>query len=158
MGQTAHGAGTLRSGLFVGLLLAVFTGIITALYDLGVLPGVVQCAEFLVALAAFFIAGMLAARASGRIVSGLLAGLLTSVFAAIVILGANVLMAIVSPQQFATAFGWHDLTSSQLIGAAVGQSLVGLLLWGICGLILGVLGGLLGRRGAVQAGSAAVQK
>jgi hypothetical protein len=158
MTQTTHSGGTLRSGLLVGLLLAVFTGLITALYDLGVLPGVVQCAEFLIALAAFFIAGMLAARATGRIVSGLLAGLIASVFAALVILGANILMAIVSPQQFATAFGWHDLTSSQLVTAAIGQSLVGLLLWGVCGLILGVLGGLLGRRGAAQVGSTFVSQ
>ena len=158
MNQTLNGNGAIRSGLLVGLFLAIFTGVITTLYDLGVLPGVVQCAEFLIALGAFFVAGMLAARATGRVVSGLVAGLIASVFAAIVILGANVIMALVSPQAFATAFGWHDLTSGQLVAAAVGQSLVGLLLWAVFGLILGVLGGLLGRRGTSQASPTAIQQ
>lgn len=158
MRQTMNGNGAIRSGLLVGLLLAVFAGLVTALYDLGVLPAVVQCVEFLIALGAFFVAGMLAARATGRIASGLIAGLIASIFAAVVILGANILMAIVSPQQFATAFGWHDLTSGQLVAAALGQSLVGLLLWTVFGLILGVLGGLLGRRGTSQTSPTAIQQ
>jgi hypothetical protein len=157
MSQTARNNGALRSRLLVGLILAVVAGLITALYDTGVLPGLVQCAEFLIALAAFFVAGMLAARATGHIVSGLLAGLIVSAFAAFVILGANVIMAIVSPHQFAAAFGWHGLTSGQLVAAAIGQSLVGLLLWGVCGLLLGVLGGLLGRRGAARMSPTVVQ-
>lgn len=158
MSQTTLGNGALRSGLLVGLILAVFAGLITALYDLGILPSAVQCAEFLVALAAFFVAGMLASRATGHVASGLLAGLIASVFAAVVILGANIVMALVSPEKFATAFGWHNLTSSQLVGAVIGQSLVGLLLWAVFGLLLGVLGGLLGRRGTVQATPTAIQQ
>lgn len=156
MNQTVLSSGALRSGRLVGLLLAVFAGLLTALYDVGILPSAVQCVEFLVALAAFFIAGMLATRATGRIASGLLAGLIASLFAAVVILGANLVMALVSPQKFAAAFGWHTLTSGQLIAAAVGQSLVGLLLWAVFGLVLGVLGGLLGRRRTVHTTSTAI--
>lgn len=158
MGQATLGKETFRAGLLVGVILAVFTGLVTALYDLGILPGAVQCAEFLIALAAFFIAGMLAARATGRIVSGLVAGLIASVFAAIVILGANIIMAIVAPAKFANAFGWHTLTSGQLVGAAVAQSLLGLLLWAVFGLILGILGGILGRGRAAQSAPTSVQQ
>ena len=146
MADVAIGGGSIRSGLTVGLVLAVFSGIITALYDFGILPGTIQCAEFLIALAAFFIAGLLAARATGRVMSGLIAGLIASVCAAVVILGANIIMALVSPKTFGNAFGYHDVTSGQLVSAAIIQSLLGLLLWAVFGLVLGVIGGVIGRR------------
>lgn len=140
----------IRPGLLVGLVLAVVAALITTLYDVGALPSIIQCPEFLAILTGSFVAGMLGAKATGRVVSGLLAGLIASVCAAVIILGANIVMAIIAPQAFATAFGWHGLDSGALIGIAVGQSLVGLVIWAIAGLVMGVLGGLLGRRQAAS--------
>lgn len=158
MVYSAPSKSSIRPSLIVGLALAVFTGLITALYDLGVLPGAFQCAEFLVALAAFFVGGYLAARATGKILSGLVAGLITSIFAAVVILGANIIMAVVDPAKFASAFGYHNVASGQLIAAAITQSILGLLLWAVFGIVLGVVGGVVGRRQAPSSQLAASSK
>jgi hypothetical protein len=56
---------------------------------------------------------------------------------------------LVAPDTFAKAFGYHDLSSGALVTAAIVQALGGLILWAIFGLVVGALGGLVGRRQAV---------
>jgi hypothetical protein len=98
---TTGGNGAVPSGLTIGLILAVFSGIVTAVYDFGVLPSAIQAVAFLLVLVGFFVAGMLGSKAMGRVVSGLLSGLIAGAFVGIVIPGANVVMALVAPETFA---------------------------------------------------------
>lgn len=139
----------MRTGLMVGVALAVLALVLTALYDLGVVPGFVQAVEFVVALVGFGAAGFLASRQTGRAKSGVGAGLIAGICPGVVIQGISVVVAVVSPATFARWFGYHDVSTIQLLMAAIVQAVIGVVLWAVIGTLLGGLGGLIGR-GRVQ--------
>ncbi len=141
-----------KRGLIIGAIVAVISILITTLYDLGSLPSVVQCPEFLAVLGGAFVAGLLAARDTGRVRSGTGAGAIASALPALVIVGANVVVALVAPATFARFFGYHGMSTSQLVIKAVTQSLIGLIVWTAMGTGVGALGGLVGRARAAQGG------
>jgi hypothetical protein len=141
-----NGNVTVKRGVTIGIGLAVLAGLVTGLYDAGVLPGIVQLFEFLVALGGFFAAGLLSARDTGRIRAGVFAALIASALFAIVFLGSNVVLAFVSPATFARDFGYHNMSSSALVVAAFVQSLLSLIAWAAIGAGVGALGALVGRK------------
>ena len=59
------------------------------------------------------------------------------------------MLALVSPATFARDFGYNDVSSSGLVAVAIGQSLVGLILWVAIGSGVGALGAVVGRKRAV---------
>jgi len=67
-----------KRGVTIGIGLAVLAGLVTGLYDAGVLPGIVQLLEFLVALGGFFAAGLLSGRDTRRIRAGVFAALIAT--------------------------------------------------------------------------------
>jgi len=106
------------------------------------------CVVFLALLALTFTAGMLAARGTGQVGSGALAGLLAGVVGALVGSAANlaVIVAAVAPTLQAPAGSAMTQQEVQalLIGTTIGGAIFGLLLYAGIGAGLGALGGLVG--------------
>ena len=106
------------------------------------------CAVFLAVLALTFLAGILTAKATGRVGSGALAGLLAGSFGALVggVSGLAVIVAFVAPSLQAPADS--SMTQGQVQALLIGTStvgvIVGLLLDGGFGAGMGALGGLIG--------------
>lgn len=134
-----------RHGVKIGLGLAVLAGLDMALYDAGVLPGIVQLLVFFVALGGFFTAGLLTGRDTGRVRAGDFAAVIASTVFGIVWEGSNFLLALVSPATYARDFGYHDVSSGDLVAVALVQSLVSLILWVAIGSGVGAVGALVGR-------------
>lgn len=144
--QVILGSVAVRRGLAVGAALAVFAGAVTWLYDAEKLPDAAQAAEFLVLLVGFSVAGALAARVTGQTSTGAFAGLVASLLAGGMILGASVVWALVAPDLFAQSVGYHQhVATIQLVGVALTRSAAGLIMWAVLGGGLGALGGAMGK-------------
>ena len=109
------------------------------------------CVVFLVMLALTFVAGLLTARRTGKVGSGALAGLITSVVGALIGAIAHfvVIMVLVASdfQVRADVQMTPGQASLLIIGITVGGSILGLLLNAGFGAGMGALGGLVGANG-----------
>jgi len=128
--------------------------------DTGV-PAIVSCVNFLVALALPFIAGMLAARRTGRVGDGSLAGLVTGAAGALFggVASVVVILTLVAPSLQPPEGSVFTPSQLQdiLIGGAIFGLVGGLLLDSGLGAGLGALGGLVGRSSYEKANPPAYQ-
>lgn len=106
------------------------------------------CVVFLATLGLTFVAGLLAARRTGKVGTGVLAGLIAGAFGALVGSGARLVVILTAVAPGVQAPPGSTLTSSQfqalLIGTAIVYFILVVLLDGGVGAGMGALGGLVG--------------
>lgn len=119
-------------------------------------------AAVVISLLVYLVAGMLAAQQTGKVSTGLVAGLFTGIFSSLINVVGVVVILILNPsivnkarqvaQQTVQSAGANfTYTNSMIIGFAVVGLILGLLLAGGVGLGMGALGGVIGRSRAPQA-------
>jgi hypothetical protein len=121
-------------------------------------PALLSCILFLALLALTFTAGILAARSTGKVGSGALAGLCAGLVGGLVSGVGNLVIILTFVAPGIQAPAGSSMTQAQvqvlLLGTTIGGAIVGLLLDAGLGAGMGALGGLLGANSARRARSA----
>ena len=148
---------SLRQGLIFGLILEVIQFIL--IFASGLLSGMDSIISLaLLALFAIFayMAGQRAAQETGKLSTGVLAGLFTGIIGYVLIGIATLVQAVIFLQQYVNYATTHpapgakpsDYTSSSVLTGIVINLLGGLIFYALISMIGGTIGGLVGRRRA----------
>jgi len=155
----SSGGIALRQGLMFGVglgLIQLVITIINYLVNLGSLNLVLSSISIILALAAYLVAGLRASQQTGRVVTGLLAGMWTGLFAAIISYVVTLIYTIanidslrIAAQRVVDAnHANFQYTNSLLIAITAGTGLGVVLFLGLVGLGVGSIGGAISRRRA----------
>jgi hypothetical protein len=153
-----QGNPALKWGLIFGLPLGVLGAINTLLLFKGA-PGVGNLPQFVVVMVIFFAAGLLAARETGEVAKGGLAGLIGATLATALSGLLDVVLVLVAPRAYAFMAGFDKLGNQPgtLLLTVIFGLLISLIVYAAFGCAVGALGGLAGRRLAPPAAGASPQ-
>ncbi len=149
--QARQGSGAIKWGLIFGLILGVLNGLrATIILVPGArLFGVTRGGEIILALAAFFLAGLLAARQSRSVGAAAVAGVITAVVATVISGAVSIASFVIAPRAFALANGLgprlRGFGHPILLVSIIVSLIMTLLVYAVIGAGVGALGGLVGR-------------
>jgi hypothetical protein len=158
---TTTGSPAFRTGVTFGIILGIIqiaVGLINTYAKVGGMISLINIIGIIVAIILYLLAGLIAARQTGRVGSGAFAGLWTGVISSILGFIATLLFTYLNRAGLRrtalsaaqTAAGQiHQsvpaITTQTVLGAAIVAGILGILLSILLGLILGAIGGLFGR-------------
>jgi hypothetical protein len=149
--QTKRGSGAIKWGLIFGLILGVLSGLRAAfaLVPGARLFGMARGGEIILALAAFFLAGLLAARQSRSVGAAAVAGAITAIVASVISGAVSLAGFFISPRAYALANGLglrlREFGHPILLISIIVSLIMALLVYVVIGAGVGALGGLAGR-------------
>lgn len=150
---------SLRQGLIFGLILGVVQIVLSFVFrfipDLGTLADAILGILPLALFAVFaYVAGQMASQETGKLSTGVLAGIFTGVIGFVLLGITNFIQAAIFVQQYVNYYTTHpapgfqpsDYTPSFVLAHIVIAQLQGLLFYALVALVAGGVGGMVGRR------------